>query len=75
MRGEHRAHQGTSAGDGGEVVTEKNVFVGRDVVQAIVVEHGGGGPARIELHHVVGDEEAVVAVGDQVDGHGCDDDP
>ncbi len=75
LRRQHRPDQRPRAGNGREVVAEKNVFVGRDVVQAIVVEHGRRGPARIELHHVVGDEEAVVAVGDQVDGDCRDDDP
>ncbi|MNH13732.1 hypothetical protein D3C79_733130 [compost metagenome] len=57
------------------MVAEENVFVGRDVVQAVVVEHRRGGTARVELHHLGGDEQAVVAVGDQVDGHCRDHDP
>lgn len=64
LRGEYRADQRAGAGDGGEVVTEQNVLVGRDVVQAVVVEHRGGGSARVQLHHLGGDEQAVVAVGD-----------
>ncbi|MNZ60575.1 hypothetical protein D3C78_786470 [compost metagenome] len=75
MRRKHGTDQGAGASDGGEVVTEKNVFVGRDVVQAIVVEHRRGGSAWVELHHLGGDEQAVVTVGDQVDGHCRDHDP
>ncbi|MNN73000.1 hypothetical protein D3C81_1890820 [compost metagenome] len=56
-------------------MTEKDVFVGRHIVQTIVVEHRRGSPTRVQLHHLGGDEQAVVAVGDQVDGHRSDDDP
>ncbi|MNP03784.1 hypothetical protein D3C76_956800 [compost metagenome] len=57
------------------MVTEQHVFVGRNVVQTIVIEHSRRGPSGIELHHFVGDEQAVVAVGNEVDGDGCNDDP
>ncbi|MND47657.1 hypothetical protein D3C80_385550 [compost metagenome] len=70
LRGEHRAHQRAGAGDGGEVVTEEDVLVGRDVVQAIVVEHGRCCAGGVQLHHPGGDEQAVVAVGNEVD-RGC----
>ncbi|MNW95743.1 hypothetical protein D3C86_251650 [compost metagenome] len=75
LRGQHRADQRSGARDRGEVVTEKNVFVGRHIVQTIIVEHGGGGPTRVQLHHVVGDEQTVVTVRNQINGHSGDHDP
>ncbi|MCY1402099.1 hypothetical protein D9M71_172310 [compost metagenome] len=75
LRGEYRAHQRAGAGDGGEVVTEEHVLVGRHVVQAIVVDDRGRGPVGVQLHHLGGDEQAVIAVGDQIDGDCRDDDP
>ncbi|MNS95234.1 hypothetical protein D3C72_1294830 [compost metagenome] len=57
------------------MVAEQYVLVGRDVVQAIVVDHRRGGPGRIDLHHLVGDEQAVEAVGDQVQRHRRHHDP
>ncbi|MNF66812.1 hypothetical protein D3C84_486100 [compost metagenome] len=75
LRRQYRTDQRSRAGDGCEVVTEKNVFVGWNVVQTIVVEHGGGGPSRVELHHIVGDKQTVVAIRNQIDGHGSDHNP
>ncbi|MNR57621.1 hypothetical protein D3C85_1784400 [compost metagenome] len=57
------------------MMAEQHVFVGRDVIQAIVVDHRGRGPGRIELHHLVGDEQAVEAIRDEIDGDRSDDDP
>jgi hypothetical protein len=57
------------------VVAEQHVLVGGHVVQAIVVELRRGGAGRVELHHLGGDEQAVVAVGDQIDGDRRDDNP
>ncbi|MNF62837.1 hypothetical protein D3C84_445230 [compost metagenome] len=75
LRRQHRADQRPRAGNGREVVTKKNVLVGRHVVQTVIVEHSGSGPSRIELHDIVSDEQTVVAVGDQIDGHGSDHNP
>ncbi|MNQ40565.1 hypothetical protein D3C85_542230 [compost metagenome] len=75
LRRQHRADQRTCTGNGREVVTEQDMFVGRHVVQTIVIEHSRSGPIGVELHHFVGDEQAVVAVGNEVDGDGCDYDP
>ena len=58
-----------------EVVAEKNVFIGRHVVQTVIVDYGRCSPTRIELHHIVSDEQAVVAVCDKIDSDGCDNDP
>ena len=41
LRGEHGPDQRAGAGDGREVVAEQHVFVGRHVVQAVVVADGG----------------------------------
>jgi len=74
LRRQHRADQGACTGNRRKVVTEKDVFVGRYEVQTVVIDHCGGGPSWIELHHVIGDEQTVVAIGDQIDRHCCDDD-
>ncbi|MCY1549279.1 hypothetical protein D9M68_854390 [compost metagenome] len=50
------------------MVAEQHVLVGRDVVQAVVVDYRGGRPGGVQLHHPHGDEQAVVTVGEQVDG-------
>ncbi|MNQ82962.1 hypothetical protein D3C85_980310 [compost metagenome] len=70
LRGEHRAHQRAGAGDGGEVVSEENVLVGRHIVQAIVMDDRRRCPGGVQLHHPGGNEQAVVSVGDQVEGDG-----
>ncbi len=57
------------------MVAEEDVLVGWNIVQTVIVEHRRGGAARIELHHLGGDEQAVIAVGDQVNGHCRDHDP
>jgi len=75
LRRQHRADQGACTGNRRKVVTEKDVFVGRYEVQTVVIDHCGGGPSWIELHHVIGDEQTVVAIGNQIDRHCCDDDP
>ncbi|MNK73312.1 hypothetical protein D3C87_928070 [compost metagenome] len=75
LRRQYRTDQRTRASDGRKVVTKKNVFVGWNVVQTVIVEHSGSGPSRIELHDIVSDEQTVVAVGDQIDSHGSDHNP
>ncbi len=75
LRRQHRADQRACTGNRRKVVTEKNVFVGRHIVQTIVVDHRRGCPPGIELHHVVGDEQTVVTVRNQVDGHRSDHNP
>ena len=75
LRGQHRPHQRPGAGDGGEVVAEQHVLVGRHVVQAVVVDHRRSGAAGVQLHHLGGDVQAVVAVGHQIHRHRSDDDP
>ncbi|MCY1226957.1 hypothetical protein D9M72_392100 [compost metagenome] len=75
LRGQHRADQRAGAGDGGEVVAEQHRLVGRHVVQAVVMAPGRRHAFGIELHHLVGDKAAVVAVGDQVDAERGNHDP
>jgi hypothetical protein len=48
------------------VVAEQHVLVGRHVVQAVVVAVRGGLAVGVQPQHLVGDEQAVVAVGDEV---------
>jgi hypothetical protein len=75
LRGQHRADQRAGAGDGGKVVAEQHVLVGRHVVEAVVELVGRGHAARVQAQHFVGDEQAVEAVGDQVDADRGNHDP
>jgi hypothetical protein len=75
LRGEHRADERPGAGDRGEVMAEQHVFVGRYVVEAVVVFDGRRHPQPVELHHLAGDETAVEAICDQIDTDCCDHDP
>ena len=70
LGGQHRAHQGASPRDGGKVVAEQHVLVGRHVVQAVVVLPGRRHARGVQLEDVLGDEPAVIAVCDQVDAYG-----
>src|SRR5690606_29214672 len=70
LRGEHRADQRAGAGDGGEVVAEQHVLVGRHEVQPVVAQHRRRGARGVKPQHPVGDEQPVVAVRDHVDGNG-----
>ena len=53
LRRQHRADQRTRARDRGEVVAEQHVFVGRHIVEAVVVPHGRRRARRVELQHVL----------------------
>ncbi len=75
LRSQHRAHQRPCARDGGEMVAEQHVLVGGHVVQPVVVAPGRRGAPGIQPQHALGDEQAVVAVGDQIDADRRDDDP
>ncbi|MNT71338.1 hypothetical protein D3C72_2098140 [compost metagenome] len=57
------------------MVAEQHIFVGRHVVEAIVVLEGRRHATRVQAQHLVGDEQAVETVGDQIDADGGDDDP
>src|SRR5690349_5260450 len=48
LRGEDGPDEWPGAGDGGEVVAEQDVLVGRDVVEAIIVADGGRRASRID---------------------------
>jgi hypothetical protein len=75
LRREDRPDERPRPGNGRKVVAIEHVLVGGNVVEPVVVAHRRCGPRRVELHHVPGDVEGVVAVGDQVDGDGRDHDP
>mmetsp|Transcript_1545 Transcript_1545/g.2514 ORF Transcript_1545/g.2514 Transcript_1545/m.2514 type:complete len:727 (-) Transcript_1545:200-2380(-) len=66
LRREHRADQRAGTGNRGEVVAVEHMLVGGHVVQAVVVLPGGRLALGVQPQHPVGDEQAVVAVGDQV---------
>ena len=66
LRGQHRSHQRPRAGDRGEVVTVEHPLVRRHVVHAVVVPLGRRLAAVVEHEHLLGDELAVEAVGDEI---------
>ena len=70
LRGQHRANQRAGAGDGGKVVAEQHVLVGRHIVQTIVMLPGRRHARGIQLENVLCDEAAVIAVCDQIDAYG-----
>src|SRR5208282_5808872 len=63
------------AGDGGEMMAEQHIAVGRHVIEAIVATIGGRLPRRVDPQHLVGNEQRVEAVGDEVDAHRRDHEP
>ena len=75
LGGEHGSDQWPRARDRGEMMAEQDGAVGRDIVQAIGAPHGGGGPCRIYPHDMPGDEQRIIAIGDQKAADCRDDDP
>jgi hypothetical protein len=75
LRRQHRPHQGSGARDGREMVAEQHIFVRRHVIEAVIVPHRWCPPSRVELEHPPGDEEAVEAIGSEVDANRRHDDP
>lgn len=63
LDGEDGTDEGTSAGDGGEVVSEEDGGVGGVVVLSIILEDSGGGAAVIETGHMIREEEAIETIG------------
>ena len=56
-------------------MTVEDPLVGRHVVHAVVVPDGGRRARRVHLEHLVGDELAVEAVGDEIDAERCRHEP
>ena len=75
LRRQHRPDQRARAGDGREVVAVEHPLVGRHVVHAVVVPHRRRRPRIVEPQHLLGDELAVEAVGDEVDAERRRDQP
>ena len=75
LRSQHRTDQRTRACNGGEVVTKQHVTVGWHVVQAVIVNDRRGGARRVELHDLLRDVQAVVAISHKIDGNRRDHDP
>ena len=75
LRREHRADQRARAGDGREVMAIEDVFVGWNVIEAVIAPHRRRRAAGIDAKHFVGDEQRVIAVGEEVDAHRGDDEP
>ena len=75
LRGQDRADEGTRACDRREMVTEQDGLVGGNVVEPVIVTMGGCLARRVEAHHLLGDVERVVPVGDEVDADCGHDDP
>ena len=75
LRREHRTNQRSCSGNGREMVAEQHVAVGRHVIQAVVMAVGRGRTLHIDAEHLVGDEQRVEPVGDEIDAHRGDDQP
>ena len=73
--GQHRTNQRTGTGNRGKVVTEQHPLVGRHIVQTVVVTPGRCHARGIQTQYLVGNEQTVVAVGNQVDTHCSHDNP
>ena len=66
LRRQHRPHQRTRPGDGGEVVAEDDPLVGGLEIVAVAQPLGRRGALVVERHHARGDELRVEAVADGV---------
>ena len=75
LRRQHRADQRACTGNRRKVVTEKDVFVGRHIVQTVVIEHRRRCAAGVQLHHLGGDKQAVITVSNQINGNSCHNNP
>jgi hypothetical protein len=75
LRRERRPHEGSGAGDGGEMVPEKHPAVRGDEVAAVVQPLGRSRPAIVELENLAGDEESVEPVADRVGTDGGREEP
>ena len=62
LRGEHRSHQRTRAGDGGEVVAEDDPLIGGLEIVAVAQALGGRGALVVQRHDARRDELGVEAV-------------
>jgi hypothetical protein len=70
LRGECWADERAGSGDGGEMMTEQNPFVGGFKIVAIAQAFGGSGAAVIEQHDFGGNEFCVEAEADGVNAGG-----
>jgi hypothetical protein len=75
LRRQHRPHQRPRAGNRRKMVTEQHFFIGRDIIEAVVMPHGGRHARRVNRQHVFGDIEAVKTIGDQINADCRDDNP
>ena len=67
LRGDDRAKQRAGRGDGREVVSEEDVFVGLDVVVTVVDRFGGRNAVFAQVHDLLGQIQAVEPVRDGED--------
>jgi hypothetical protein len=75
LGGERGTNERAGAGDGGEVVAEKNPFVGGFEIAAVAEAFGGRRAPIIEHHHFGGDEFAVKTEADGIDADSSRDEP
>ena len=75
LRGQYRPHQRACPGNRREMVTEQHFFIGRHVVQTIVVAHGRRHARAVYAQHRLCDIAAIKTVCDQINADGGDDDP
>ena len=74
LRCQHRTNQRSRAGDGREVMTEQNPFIGRIIVVAVIHRVGRHGPRIIERQDLGRDEGGIVTVRDRHQAQRADDD-
>src|SRR5260370_5565409 len=72
LRGQGGTDQGTRAGDGGEVMAEKNPLGRRHVVVTVVVNMSRSAAAVVQSEGLRGDEGAVIAVANRVNAKGSE---
>ena len=65
--GHYRAYERSGACDSGEMVTEKDVFVRRDVISSVVSDHRRCCAASVQLKDAIRDKAPVEGVSDQID--------
>ena len=75
LRGKHWAYERASPGDSREVVSEQHVFIGGNVIEAVIVPVCGGRLGWIDAQDAVCDEKRIKAEGEEIDTNRCNDEP
>ena len=72
---QHRPHQWARPGNRRKMVTEQHFFVGRDVVQTVIMTYGRRHARRINAQDGFRDIAAIKTIRDQINADGGDNDP